>query len=228
MELLDTKLPPELVEAQIAKLRSESEYFKMQTRKEQYIADQHQIAADESRRAHEAALATNQENRVYDFLGQVTTMNVEAAVQTLARWRRQSKEPITFRISSPGGSIIDGFTLYDYLLALRQEGLHITTAVYGMAASMGGVLLQAGDKRVVGPNAHLMIHEASSQAIGKLSELEDETAFVKRLNTRCWEILSERSKMSKSAIATRASRRDWWLTADECIEKGFADEIGYA
>jgi ATP-dependent protease ClpP protease subunit len=115
-----------------------------------------------------------------------------------------------------------------FWLSLREDGIKVTTAVLGMAASMAGVLLQAGDERVVGPNAHILIHEVNVDSMGgKVSALEDETKFLRRLNVRSYEILAARAKLKVAAIETRAKRRDWWLTAEEAVELGFADRIGY-
>lgn len=219
---------PELKAARIARIKAETRLFDIQADKEAYISTQHRLAAEEAERINREMIATNDQNRVLDFLGNTSTANVENAISKLSRWRRQSKDPITIRISSPGGNVIDGLALYDYILGLRQEGIEVTTCVLGMAASMAGVLLQAGSEgcRVVGPNAHVMIHEVGGGAAGKISEVEDETKFLKRLNERLWEILSRRSQMTVKQIAVRAARRDWWLTAEDCVTQGFADRIG--
>jgi ATP-dependent Clp protease protease subunit len=94
-----------------------------------------------------------------------------------------------------------------------------------MAASMGGILLQAGSHRVLAPNAYMLIHEVSSLAWGGASELEDEVAFVKRLQDRILDILAERSTMTRQQIARKWKRKDWWLDAPEALRLGFVDEI---
>ena len=67
---------------------------------------------------------------------------------------------------------------------------------------MGAVLLQAADHRVIGADAQVMIHEVAAGAIGKISEMEDETKRLRRMNDRLFEILAERS--SKTARQLRA------------------------
>jgi ATP-dependent protease ClpP protease subunit len=91
---------------------------------------------------------------------------------------------------------------------------------------MGGILLQAGDERVIGKNAHLMIHEISAGAVGKLSEIEDEAKFCAMLSDRLVDILAERSTLTPTQIKRRWKRKDWWLSAEEAVELGFADRIG--
>src|SRR5690606_40252913 len=109
--------------------------------------------------------------------------------------------PITIKINSPGGSVFEGLALYDRLRALSALGHHITTVSYGMAASMGGILLQAGDTRLVAPNAWFLIHEVSTITWGNTSEIEDQIEFTRRLQDQLLEILASRSKLSKAKIS---------------------------
>lgn len=170
--------------------------------------------------------ARSDPNRVYHFFGSVDTKTVKHAIQTIEVWaRRDPGEEITIIFNSPGGSVIDGLALYDFLIKLR-ETTRIVTVARGMAASMGGVLLQAGTERIVGANAHLLIHEVPKLASGNLSELEDEVKFAKRLQDRLLDILAERSTLSKGQIKRKWTRADWWIGAEETLEFGFADEVG--
>lgn len=161
--------------------------------------------------------------RIYDFVGEVREGSVSEAIDTLTEWRHRSKRPITIRFYSPGGNVIAGLALYDYLKSLRAEGIHITTVALGYAASMAGVLLQAGDVRLIGPNAYVLIHEVSSADYGKVSEMEDYLKFTKRLQTRLLNILAERAKLTPKQIARRWKKTDYWLDADEVVALGFAD-----
>lgn len=168
-------------------------------------------------------------NRVYYFLGSVTGNSVRECQVVLDRWsRRDPGEPITIILDSPGGLVYDGLALYDSIDALKRAGHEVTVFVRGMAASMGGILLQAASpgKRVVGSNAYVLIHEVSSGAAGKISEIQDEAKFAAELWDRLAGILAERSTLSKRSIKTKANRKDWWLAASETVALGFADEIG--
>jgi ATP-dependent protease ClpP protease subunit len=213
--------------AEISKIEAEVLLLQAQTKKESLIAKQHTYSEEEARRTHENLLASNSENRILDFIGPVTTTSAEQALATLSRWKRLSKEPITIRISSPGGQVFDGLALHDYILGLRNDGIKVTTVAFGVVASVAGILLQAGSRRVVAPNTHMLVHEISGQAIGKLTEQEDEVKFAKKLNARLYDILSERAKLSRAQIEKGALRKDWWLSANEVIVAGFADEVGF-
>lgn len=219
---------PELVEAKIQFYRSQAKLFDRQAHKEDYISKQHEFAADEARRLHETIEHSNEQNRVYDYLGPIDERSTEQCIQNVSRWKRQSKEPITIRISSPGGSVIAGLALYDFLEGVKASGITLRMVVLGMAASMASVLLQVGSEgqRVIGPNARYMIHEISGGSIGKLSDLEDETKLYKSLNEQLYDLLAHRSKLSRKEIEVKAKRKDWWLSSKETIDLGFADVIG--
>lgn len=232
----DKPRDPAVVAAEIEKLTAEAGYFKAQatlmaaqTKKEDFIAKQHEFAADEAQRLHDTIISSNDQNRLYDYIGPVSTTTTETCMQTLGRWKRQSKNPITIRISSPGGSVIDGLALYDFIEGIKASGINVRVVVLGIAASMAGVLLQAASDhgRVVAPNARFLIHEIAGGTIGKLSDMEDETKLYKSLNEQLYDLLSRRSKMTRKEIEVRAKRRDWWQSAREALDAGFADEIGY-
>lgn len=185
------------------------------------------INARELQRNDLARSSADWHHRVYNFLGSVSTITVEQCITSLTTWARMDPGcDITLILNSPGGSVIDGLALYDVLIDLRRKGHRVTTVARGMAASMGGILLQAGDERVVEPNAHVLIHEVSSGAIGKISEIEDEMAFLRQLQNRLLGILEERSTLSVEEIRQRWERKDWWLGAVEAVELGFADRVG--
>jgi ATP-dependent protease ClpP protease subunit len=190
-------------------------------------AERHEMEAHRARKEIQAWEASADEHRIYHFFGGVDASNAISCMDVVGNWARRTEEgDFTIVFNSPGGSVIHGFALYDFLLGLRKQGHHITTVARGMAASMGGILLQAGDKRLVGDNAHMLIHEVSSLGIGKVSELEDEVKFMKGLQNRALAILAERSTLTKKQIENRWRRKDWWLDSEETVKLGFADEIG--
>ena len=74
--------------------------------------------------------------------------------------------------------------------AHRNKGHKITTGSLGYAASMAGILLQAGDVRWIGHQSWMMIHRAAFGAYGKTFEIEDEVRFVRRIEERIFNIIS--------------------------------------
>lgn len=166
------------------------------------------------------------QHRTYTFYDSVKQASVEKAMREIgAMCRRDPGQDLKIVLNSPGGSVLDGLALFDFLQVLRSEGHHIEVVALGMAASMGGVLLQAGDVRSIGKNAWLLIHEVSSGAIGNVSEIEDELEFIKKLQDNLVKILAERSTMTERQIKTKWKKKDWWLSATEALELGFVDQI---
>lgn len=98
--------------------------------------------------------------------------------------------------------------------------------VRGIAASMGGVLLQAGDTRIIGPNAMLMIHEVAGGATGKLHDMEERIELTRRLWEKLADILAERSTMTPQELIDKTYKFDWWLDAEDAVKFGFADKVG--
>lgn len=165
--------------------------------------------------------------RLYNFHSPVGEASVANCIATLDSWSyREPGEPIGILLNSPGGGVTAGFALIDFLEEMKARGHELTITVRGWAASMGSILLQSGDKRIVGKNADILIHEISSVNVGKLSEMEDEMKFLNKLSERALDIYAARSNLTKAQIKRRWKRKDWWLDAKEAVALGFADEIG--
>lgn len=149
-------------------------------------------------------------------------------IDALDHWgKRDPGHPITININSPGGSITDGLAVYDTVQRLRRQGHHVTTRGMGLVASMAGVLLQAGDERVMDARAKLLIHEGSATLRGSYTagEQEDMRTFQEMLRKDLLDILAERSSLSKRQIENRWKRRDWIMGADEALKFGFVDRV---
>lgn len=211
---IKTLHPAELALIQMKRKLVEAEFHQKVLENERMKRTDRTFAAD----AHE--------HHRYTLWGVVNAVTCATAISHLDQWSREAPGcDITLVINSPGGNVIDGLALYDYLQQLRHDGHKLTTVTVGMAASMGGVLLQAGDVRVASRNSVILIHEVATGASGKMTDLEDEIEFTKRLQSKLVEILAERSTMTKRQIETRWKRRDWWLDAEDALSKGFVDEI---
>lgn len=191
----------------------------------QYNARAKKLVLDDLIREEQENAATDDRHHVYQFDGQVTATTVKSCLRTLSVWDRLNPDcPIEIVFNSPGGSVIDGFALWDYLTELKKRH-QLTTVCRGMAASMAGILLQAGHVRVMGAESVLLVHEISFGAGGKIGEVEDEVAFAKMLTQRVLKIFAGRSKLSATQIDRRWKRKDWWLDSDSALELGFCDEV---
>ena len=212
--------------AEVKKAEAEITKIEAEARKVAAEAGKAEIEFQKAYVTRQKELALDEENYLYRFNKDVSSISVQACMSKLTQWHRENpKCDMEIVFSSPGGSIIDGFELFDFIQDLRGKGHKVTTGSLGMAASMAGILLQAGDVRWIGHQAWMMIHRAAFGAIGKTYEVEDEVKLVKRIEERCLDIFVSRSRLTKQKIKRNWDRKDWWIDADECLSMGLVDEV---
>jgi ATP-dependent protease ClpP protease subunit len=220
--------------AEARRFDAEAEHFLAQARQANARADAAaaearvaEIEAKVKELARRDADADDVHHYVYRFTGGVDKGSVERCMSKLTAWHRQAEPGQGFEVIffSPGGDIISGFALFDHLRWLSSQGRTITTGMTGMAASMGGILMQAGDRRWTSGEAWYLIHRASFNAGGKTFDIEDEVEWVKRIEKRIIKIFTTRSHLTESKIKRNWDRKDWWIDADQCLELGLVDEI---
>lgn len=190
------------------------------------IADGTEIDRDKMVERRQRELADNHYHHVYSFTSSVSDSSVKAAIDRLTEWSRNDPAcSIEIILNSPGGEIFAGMAFIDFVRELQAKGHHVTTVALGMAASMAGVILQVGDKRVMGANSFLLIHEASFGAFGSYGDVEDRVKLVDMMHERILKLFVERSKLSKAQIKNKWTRRDWWIPSDEALKHGLVDEV---
>ena len=231
-EVKDTRSKKEIAadillkESEAALKAAEALKIKAEAQKAQYEAHESELRYHEARLKYDRQAAEDDRNHLYRFDGEVTAGSVKSCMKKLTEWSRLSPGcNIEIVFSSPGGNIIDGFELFDFIQGLRAKGHHITTGSLGYAASMAGILLMAGDTRWIGHQSWMMIHRAAFGAYGKTFEIEDEVKFVRRIEARILDIFTLRSGLTKLKIKRNWDRKDWWISADECLELQLVDEI---
>jgi ATP-dependent protease ClpP protease subunit len=218
-----TKAVSEKKGLELRKLRAETEQAELE-------AEQERLRTIRQRRDHAEAFDYKPEARgVFHFTADVNAASCAYLADQVERYAHLNEgAPITIILHTPGGNVLDGFGLYDTLRAVASQGHHITTVVRGYAASFGAVLLQAGDRRIVGPESYVMLHEVSSMAYGKLHEQVDMVEFTKRLNSRIFALLAEKSggKWTGAKLYNKVKATDLWLSGQDVVAYGFADEVG--
>jgi len=222
------KTPQELalVEAETKKILAEAEKIKSEAMTAQFAAKIKKLELEKKEQDWRREKAKDAENMVYRFNTIVDKTHIYDCMYRLTQWsRRRPKCDIEIVFSSGGGSIVDGFVLFDFVQELRGRGHKVTTGSLGMAASMAGVLLQSGEHRWMGHQAWMMIHRAAFGAVGKTFEIEDEVSWIKRIEERILEIFEKRSHLSKRKIKRNWDRKDWWISSDEALEFGLIDEV---
>lgn len=132
-------------------------------------------------------------------------------------------KPINFYINSPGGSVTAGMSIYDTMQFIKCP---IHTIVLGQAASMGSLLATAGEKghRYILPNARHMIHQPLGGASGQATDVEIQARELLRWKMVLTNIYVAHTGKSFSELE-RDMERDNFMTAQEAVEYGLADEL---
>lgn len=133
------------------------------------------------------------------------------------------KKDIFFYINSPGGSVFDGFAIYDTMQHIKPD---VQTIGIGMQASMGAFLLSSGakGKRFMLPNARAMIHQVSSGAEGPVTDMEISLRESIRSKEMLTKILAKNTGHKYDKVKTDMER-DYWMSADEAIKYGLVDGV---
>ena len=141
--------------------------------------------------------------------------------------KEEPYEPITFYISTYGGSADEMFALYDMMSILKSK-CQIQTIGLGKVMSAGTLLLAAGTKgtRKIGRHCRVMIHAVAAGSAGELHNIENEMKSIKNIQDLYINALARETSMTKSMIQKLLDRRvNVYLTAQEAVEYGIADEI---
>lgn len=212
--------------AMAEKARAEARKFSAEADQAEARAALAQIERRDAERKEAEKLAGNLFHHLYHFSSGVDDASVSRCMDQLTVWHRQQSDcEMEIIFTSPGGSIIAGMMLFDFIQTMRRAGHHVVTGTLGMAASMAGILLQAGDHRWMGKEAYVLIHQASFGAQGTFGKVEDEVKLVKMMQRRIVNIFAQRAKVKASFIERNWKRTDWWLSSDDCLKHGFVDEV---
>jgi ATP-dependent Clp endopeptidase proteolytic subunit ClpP len=214
------------IEAEARKAVAEARLAEEKARSYAAQAEADEIAAGRVREEEAKRTAKDEHHLIYRFSGPVSSQSVQTAMAQLTEWhRRFPGEDIEVIFNSPGGSVIDGFELFDFLVDLGQNGHKVITGCTGMAASMGGILVQAGTHRWMSRESWYMIHQAAFGAMGKTFEIEDTVEWIKRIQARILEIFAGRSNLTVRTLKRKWERKDWWIDSDEALKLGLVDEV---
>jgi len=159
------------------------------------------------------------------FLG--TAINDQVAniiqAQLLFLQSVDSKRDIQLYINSPGGGVYAGLGIYDTMQYITPD---VATICTGIAASMGAVLLCAGQngKRSALPHSRVMIHQPLGGAQGQASDIEITAREILKLKDELYQIVASHSKQDIDKV-TNDSDRDYWMKAVEAKEYGMIDEV---
>ena len=134
-----------------------------------------------------------------------------------------SDRDISIYLNTPGGSVYAGLGIYDTMQFVKSK---VATICTGMAASMGAVLLVAGEKgmRAALPHSRVMIHQPLGGIQGQASDIEITAREILKLKDELYQIISDHSGQTVEKIRQDADR-DYWMTAKEALEYGMIDKV---
>ncbi|WP_339610706.1 ATP-dependent Clp endopeptidase proteolytic subunit ClpP [uncultured Planktosalinus sp.] len=134
-----------------------------------------------------------------------------------------ASKDIQIYINSPGGGVYAGLGIYDTMQFIKPD---VATICTGMAASMGAVLLCAGEKgkRSALPHSRVMIHQPMGGAQGQASDIEITAREILTLKEELYRIIAKHSEQTYDKVY-EDSDRDYWMKADKALEYGMIDEI---
>ena len=162
--------------------------------------------------------------RVVFLVGPVneSTANLIVAQMLFLESENPDKD-IFFYINSPGGAVSAGLAVYDTMQFIKP---HVSTLCIGQAASMGALLLAAGEKgkRYCLPNSRIMIHQPLGGFQGQASDVEIQAREILYIKNRLNEILARHTGQPIETIA-KDTDRDYFHSGEEAVKYGLADKV---
>ncbi|MBO4670244.1 MAG: ATP-dependent Clp protease proteolytic subunit [Bacteroidales bacterium] len=133
------------------------------------------------------------------------------------------KADVSLYINTPGGQVSSGLAIYDTMQLIQPD---VATICTGMAASMGSVLLCAGQqgKRSALPHSRVLIHQPLGGTQGQASDILIAAKEIEKLRTELFTIISHHSGQPYEKVAADGDR-DYWMTAQEALSYGMVDKI---
>ena len=181
---------------------------------------------------------TSQGERSYDLYSRLlkdrivmldTDVNEHSAslivAQLLFLESEDANKDILFYINSPGGVVTAGMCIYDTMQFIKPD---VSTIVMGQACSMGSLLATAGapGKRMILPNARHMIHQPSGGAGGQATDMEIQVNEILKMKKNLTQIYVDHNGKGKTfEELSRDMERDNFMSAQEAVDYGLADEI---
>ena len=164
------------------------------------------------------------EDRVVFLNGEVNSQSANLVIaQLIFLEAKDPSKDISLYINSPGGSVADGFAIYDTMQYLKCD---VSTICVGMAASMGAFLLSAGTKgkRCALPNSEIMIHQPLGGTQGQATDIQIQADHILKLKKRITKILADNCGQPLEKV-TADCERDYYMSAAEAKDYGLIDTV---
>lgn len=142
----------------------------------------------------------------------------EASVQEALS---QATTPVVIRLNSPGGDVFEGISIYNLLKDSERD---VTVEVTGVAASAASIIAMGANRIVMCKGSSLMIHEASTWAIGNKADIQKTLNALETIDSSIISIYAEKTGLDDATLNDYLVN-ETWFTAKEAVETGFADEV---
>ena len=156
---------------------------------------------------------------IYDWLEYESCC--PADVKNVIAELTDENEELKVVINSPGGDVQAGQEIYSILKGIKN---HVTVEVQSIAASAASMVAMAGDNVRMSPVSLLMIHNASTCASGDYRDMQHTADVLQTVNTAIMQAYIAKTGKTEDELKDMMDR-ETWLTANQCLENGFADEI---
>ncbi|MDN5078550.1 ATP-dependent Clp protease proteolytic subunit [Aliarcobacter butzleri] len=162
------------------------------------------------------------DDRVIMLMTPVNNISMTSVIsQLLYLNAKDIKKPIHLYISSPGGSVLDGYGIIDTMNLIEAP---VYTYTIGLAASMGALIFLNGNKRYMLPHSELMLHQPLGGVSGQASDIEITANRIIKMKKDINEMISTRCNLDIKEVE-KFTDRDRYFNATEAINYGLADEI---
>lgn len=156
------------------------------------------------------------ENRILFINGIIDNITSVNFIRELIYLDSINHNQITVYMNSQGGSIEQGFAMYDTIKFIKSK---VKMVVTGIAYSMGGIILQAADERCMTKNSFLMIHQGASYCEGKLDKLKAEFESLDKMQKVINDIFTNRAGLKE------IPKTEVYYNSEECLKLNLIDKI---
>ena len=162
-------------------------------------------------------------NREKFLAGEINEESAAEIISQLMYLDGRSSEPVTLYISSPGGSVMSGMAIYDYIGVMQSQ---VNTVCIGQAASMGAILFLAGEERMILPHSRIMIHDPYLGGSGtqKPLEMQEQLDRLMELRNILAGVIVSRTGMSRKHVL-KLTKKDTYFNAGQALREGLATQI---
>ena len=164
------------------------------------------------------------QERIVFLTGPISDVSANLVIaQMLFLASKDPKKDIQLYINTPGGSVTAGLAIYDTMQYVKCP---VATICFGLAGSMGAVLLSAGEKskRFALPNSEVLLHQVAGGVQGQATEIEITAKHIIKIKNKLNDILAKHTGKPLSQIE-KDTDRDFYLSAEEAREYGLIDQV---